>query len=227
AAACSSGRGPAWAPRRRASAPCRLCRPWRPCPCPWVGLGPAPSPPSEAWPLCRRLLSTASLWLFPSCRPPWPCPADSLFRRDCVAALGATHLLVAVPRADLHARGLARLRIDGHHLRHVKGRLFRDLPALLVARRRTLMARHDVDAFDDDAILVTKESRDAPLLALVAPADDLHEVADLEPLHQSTSGASEMIFMNFLARSSRATGPKMRVPIGSRSLLMRTALLPS
>src|SRR5690606_5157336 len=44
---------------------------------------------------------------------------------------------------------------------------------------------------------------------------------------QSTSGASEMIFMNFLARSSRATGPKMRVPSGSRSLLIRTAELPS
>ena len=36
-----------------------------------------------------------------------------------------------------------------------------------------------------------------------------------------------MIFMNRLARSSRATGPKIRVPIGSFSLLMRTAELPS
>jgi hypothetical protein len=33
--------------------------------------------------------------------------------------------------------------------------------------------------------------------------------------HYSTSGASEMIFMWFLARSSRGTGPKIRVPIGS------------
>ncbi len=29
---------------------------------------------------------------------------------------------------------------------------------------------------------------------------------------QSTSGASDMIFMKFLARSSRTTGPKIRVP---------------
>src|SRR5690349_20255315 len=36
-----------------------------------------------------------------------------------------------------------------------------------------------------------------------------------------------MIFMNFRARSSRATGPKMRVPMGSRSLLMSTAEFPS
>ena len=28
-----------------------------------------------------------------------------------------------------------------------------------------------------------------------------------------TSGASEMIFMNFFSRNSRATGPKMRVPL--------------
>ena len=31
-----------------------------------------------------------------------------------------------------------------------------------------------------------------------------------------------MIFINFFQRSSRATGPKMRVPIGSPSLLMST-----
>ena len=36
-----------------------------------------------------------------------------------------------------------------------------------------------------------------------------------------------MIFMNFFARSSRATGPKIRVPIGSSSLLIKTAELPS
>src|SRR3954469_22267905 len=33
--------------------------------------------------------------------------------------------------------------------------------------------------------------------------------------------------MNLRARSSRATGPKMRVPMGSRSLLIRTAEFPS
>src|SRR2546426_5633724 len=31
---------------------------------------------------------------------------------------------------------------------------------------------------------------------------------------QITSGARDTIFMKFLSRSSRATGPKMRVPIG-------------
>jgi len=52
--------------------------------------------------------------------------------------------------------------------------------------------------------------------ALVAAVqhDDLVTLPDLGS-HHSTSGASEMIFMWFLARSSRGTGPKMRVPIGS------------
>src|SRR5215469_15853628 len=36
-----------------------------------------------------------------------------------------------------------------------------------------------------------------------------------------------MIFMNCFARSSRVTGPKMRVPIGSPCLLIRTAALRS
>ena len=40
-----------------------------------------------------------------------------------------------------------------------------------------------------------------------------------------TSGAREMIFMNFLSRNSRATGPKMRVPRGLFSLSMMTMAL--
>src|ERR1700730_2931278 len=44
---------------------------------------------------------------------------------------------------------------------------------------------------------------------------------------QSTSGANETIFMNLRARSSRVTGPKMRVPIGSPCLVISTAALRS
>ncbi len=36
-----------------------------------------------------------------------------------------------------------------------------------------------------------------------------------------------MIFMNFFSRSSRATGPKTRVPTGSPSGEIRTAALSS
>ena len=54
-----------------------------------------------------------------------------------------------------------------------------------------------------------------PRLPRSLPGDDLHLVVvlDVDAGHgYSTSGASEMIFMNRFSRSSRATGPKMRVP---------------
>src|SRR6185312_4118177 len=56
---------------------------------------------------------------------------------------------------------------------------------------------------------------------LVALADLLHGIS------YSTSGASETIFMNRSVRSSRVTGPKMRVPIGSSFGFSSTAALVS
>ena len=101
-------------------------------------------------------------------------------------------------------------------------------PARRVARRRARVALDEVDPLDDDAIVLAEDAGDLAGLALVLAADDDDVVALSDARgHQSTSGASEMIFMNFLARSSRATGPKMRVPMGSRSLLMSTALFSS
>src|SRR6266576_631329 len=50
---------------------------------------------------------------------------------------------------------------------------------------------------------------------LAADQENLVVATDAHPLrHQRTSGASEMIFMKLRSRSSRATGPKMRVPRG-------------
>src|SRR3990170_3575390 len=81
-----------------------------------------------------------------------------------------------------------------------------------------------------------------PALAAILAADHFHRVAlaQVEPgpfrhhchrsasgRRQSTSGASEMIFMNCLSRSSRATGPKMRVPRGSPVGWITTAALSS
>ena len=58
--------------------------------------------------------------------------------------------------------------------------------------------------------------------------DDLNQVALFDVRHdQMTSGASETIFMNFLSRSSRPTGPKMRVPRGSPSFFRMTAAFSS
>ena len=52
-----------------------------------------------------------------------------------------------------------------------------------------------------------------PRLPRFFPAQDLDRVTLPYP-HHNTSGASETIRMNLLSRSSRPTGPKMRVPRG-------------
>ena len=88
-----------------------------------------------------------------------------------------------------------------------------------------------VDALDDHPLLLAEHADDLALGALVAAGDHLDDVAllDAEALVAitSTSGASEMIFMNRFSRSSRPTGPKMRVPRGSPSGLRITAAFSS
>ena len=78
------------------------------------------------------------------------------------------------------------------------------------------MALDLIDALDDGAALGRLNLDDLAGAALVATREHDHLVALLDlGGHYSTSGASEMIFMWFLARNSRGTGPKIRVPIGS------------
>src|SRR5215204_6289822 len=86
-----------------------------------------------------------------------------------------------------------------------------------------------VQVLDDHAALGGARLEDAALLATILARDDLHEVAaaDAHRGHQSTSGASETIFMKLRSRSSRATGPKMRVPRGLFWLSMMTAAFSS
>src|SRR5688572_27486919 len=83
-------------------------------------------------------------------------------------------------------------------------------------------------AFNDNALLVAQDFKHAAALAALCAGNDHDLVAlfHMKLLHtQITSGASEMIFMNFLSRNSRATGPKMRVPRGLLSLSMITIAL--
>ena len=81
---------------------------------------------------------------------------------------------------------------------------------------RALVPLDEVDAAHKSARLLRHDLEDLAGLALVAACqdDDLVALLDLRS-HYRTSGASEMIFMWFLARNSRGTGPKMRVPTGS------------
>src|SRR5262249_19240052 len=78
------------------------------------------------------------------------------------------------------------------------------------------------------AVVVGTHLDDLTGAALVA-AGQHHDLVALTDLgrHHSTSGASEMIFMWFLARSSRGTGPKIRVPTGSICGVISTAALRS
>src|SRR5215468_10172402 len=106
-------------------------------------------------------------------------------------------------------------------------RLLGDDAALLL-RALLLVALDQVDATHQGAVIVwthLDHLAGAPPVA-AGEHDHLVALADLR-CHHSTSGASEMIFMWFLARSSRGTGPKMRVPTGSDWLLISTAALRS
>src|SRR5690606_16394728 len=98
----------------------------------------------------------------------------------------------------------------------------------ILAGRLSRMATHQVDPLHDSPGLARDDLQHLTGLALVLARQNDDAIALLDfGSHYSTSGASEMIFMWFLERSSRGTGPKMRVPTGSAWLLMSTAALRS
>src|SRR5437763_2991870 len=114
-------------------------------------------------------------------------------------------------------------------VRDVDLQLFLD-DAAGIAHAGLRMPTGDVDALHDGARLGRKNAQHLALLSLVAAADDDDVVVlfDLQLGHRhSTSGASETIFIKRRALSSRVTGPKMRVPIGSPWRLIKTAALRS
>src|SRR6185369_13845021 len=126
------------------------------------------------------------------------------------------------------------VRVDHHHVAHVDGGLLGDDAAGLRTprgRRNPGVLLDPVDALDQDPLLLRVGRDDLALGAAVRAGDDLDGVALLDlhgrPGHHNTSGASEMIFMKRLSRSSRPTGPKMRVPRGSLSLRISTAAFSS
>src|SRR6266702_1687303 len=90
---------------------------------------------------------------------------------------------------------------------HLAGRLGEpDLldAALRVALRRTGVALNHVQAAHQNAGFLRPHLGDRAFAALVLAGED-HDAVPLLDLrgHHSTSGASEMIFMWFLARSAR------------------------
>src|SRR5215218_974362 len=120
------------------------------------------------------------------------------------------------------------LGIDDRHVGHVDRSLLLDHADRHVgaAGQRALMALDHVQALDVHAVLARIGADDLAGLALVLAGDDDDLVLGADA-HQSTSGASETIFMKPPSRSSRATGPKMRVPRGLFWASMITAAFSS
>ena len=93
--------------------------------------------------------------------------------------------------------------------------LSRDNATFLLCRL-PLMAVDRIDAAHDRAFCRGLDPDHFAGAAFVTPCQNDDPVAFLDfRRHHKTSGASDMIFIWFLARSSRGTGPKMRVPTGS------------
>src|SRR4029077_12689997 len=86
----------------------------------------------------------------------------------------------------------------------------------------------DPHAFDNNTLFARKHRQNPPSRAAEITGDHLDLVAffnvTLDAIHK-TSGASETIFMKFRSRNSRATGPKIRVPRGFKSLSIITMAL--
>src|SRR5688500_9072179 len=104
---------------------------------------------------------------------------------------------------------------DHLHVRDVQGRL--DVYDRRGFGRRALAAvpLREVQTRHDYALLLHEHTTHLRALAAVLARVDLHGVVPLHlRCHYRTSGASEMMRMNSRSRSSRATGPKMRVPRG-------------
>src|SRR5262249_15832809 len=144
--------------------------------------------------------------------------------------LGDAHLAPGIALAhelEPDPGRLAVLGIGERQIGQVDGRFLGDDAAFLL-RALLLVALDHVDAAHQGAALVgayLDPLAGAPLVA-AGEHDHLVALADFRR-HHSTSGASEMIFMWFLARSSRGTGPNMRVPTGSICGLISTAALRS
>src|SRR5262250_2438516 len=92
----------------------------------------------------------------------------------------------------------------------------------LLRLRLALVALDHIDTLDQRSVFLGEHLEHRALLALVAAGDDDDVVALADIAHHRTSGASEMIFIWFLLRNSRVTGPKIRVPIGSPWALTST-----
>src|ERR1019366_4167782 len=154
---------------------------------------------------------------------------------DCLSALAAdphaprfTARHVVYMMADAH--GLAAAGAHQHHIGSRKSAFaFRDAALDLlggIGPRMTLDHHGVLHQYPPGGPVDAQNAAGDPLYGIFLPQVDPHRLQFfLCNCHQITSGASETIFMNFLSRSSLATGPNTRVPTGSPTSLISTAAL--
>lgn len=99
-------------------------------------------------------------------------------------------------------------------------------PRLAYVGTGTDMPLDNVDPFYLKRIVLRKNVLYLTPFPFVLTCDDLDRILSLEP-HYSTSGARETMRMKALSLSSRATGPKMRVPRGFKLSVSTTAAFSS
>src|SRR5205085_3634065 len=83
-------------------------------------------------------------------------------------------------------------------------------------------------SFNQNPLLAREHFEHLARRTFEVPGDDFHVIAlsDVQfGASHKTSGASDTIFMKLRSRNSRATGPKIRVPRGFKSLSMITIAL--
>src|SRR3989344_1168921 len=135
---------------------------------------------------------------------------------SCLTVMAAALVAAVLLHGHADACRLAALGTNQHHLcrRHRRRELH--FLALLARTARAQVFDRQVHAFDRQHPKPRERLQHFAGLAAVLAANDHPFVAGFD-LHRvySTSSASEMIFASPRLRSSRATGPKMRVPLGS------------
>src|SRR6266850_1233263 len=149
---------------------------------------------------------------------------------DRLAAAAAGADLAAVGEdLDAGTRGLVAPRADDEHVGEGQRPLPLDDAALPQLLRGTLVLLDHVDVLHEHTSFFGNDAQHLAALAPFLAGDDADRIAatNVNALHQMTSGAREMILVNCRSRSSRATGPKMRVPTGFSSALISTTALRS
>src|ERR1700683_540591 len=155
-----------------------------------------------------------------------------------VAAAASAHFGAVRQRGMPCAGMFTASRAEQHHVGNVNWPFPLEDAALNVLRRiRARVALDNVRVLDRDRVLPQIHSQHFPALAFRAAGHHFHHVAVANAVRVGfyfgfshryhTSGASEMILVNFFSRSSRATRPKTRVPTGSPASLISTAALSS